>query len=231
MRFLLMFLAPLLLQGKRVRANTLRLPEAEGERTGTAGIASTAPLHALILGDSAAAGVGCYSQSEAVTGQWVSALSVHNYVHWQLIAKSSLTCAGVLELLKNSSMAFEAIDVVLISVGVNDVTRRTPISQWRYDLNAMTDHLKQKLGAHTIIYTALPPMHRFPALPQPLRAFVGGQARRLNKALEEHCIENQNTHFLKLDVQFTTEYMARDGYHPSAKAATLWAKAASKAVG
>ncbi len=228
MRFLLLLLAPLLvLQGKRVRARTVRLPEAEGERSGIAGKLNAPPLRILVVGDSAAAGVGCRSQNEAVTGQWVSLLSASHRVQWQLIAKSSLTCAGVFELLKSTPTAFEQIDMVLISVGVNDVTRRTSIAQWCQDLNAMTHYLKHSLAAKTIIYTALPPMHKFPALPQPLRSFVGSQAKRLNKSLQHHCAHNTNTHFLAFDVPFTPEYMASDGYHPSPKAAALWASSAS----
>lgn len=228
MRFLLLLLAPLLvLQGKRVRARTVRLPEPEGQRSGASGKPSNRPLRTLVLGDSAAAGVGCSSQYEAVTGHWVEALSAHYHVHWQLVAQSSLTCAGVLKLLKETTLTIESADVVLISVGVNDVTRRTSVNQWQQDLNAMTQYLKQNLATKIIIYTTLPPMHKFPALPQPLRMFVGGQAKRLNKALEQHCTHNANTHFLVFDVPFAPEYMASDGYHPSPKAAALWANSAS----
>lgn len=231
MRFLLLLLAPLLLlQGKRVRARTIRLPEAEGQRWGITGNANSAPLRALVLGDSAAAGVGCHFQQEAVTGHWVAALSSKHQVHWQLVAQSSLTCAGALQLLKATLLKFEKADVVLVSVGVNDVTRRTSVRQWKNDLLAMTQHLTHHLGATDIIYTALPPMHKFPALPQPLRMFVGSQAKRLNQALQAHCTQQANTHYLAFEVPFENDYMACDGYHPSAKAAALWGKAASKLI-
>ncbi len=50
-------LAPLLLwQGRHVRRVTPRLPEAAGPRAGTTGHGP--PLRLLVLGDSAAAGVG-----------------------------------------------------------------------------------------------------------------------------------------------------------------------------
>jgi len=230
-RFLLLLIAPLLLlQGKRVRARTIRLPEANGQRWGTTGNANSTPLRALVLGDSAAAGVGCVSQQEAVTGHWVAALSSKHEVHWQLVAQSSLTCAGVLQLLKTTTLEFDKVDVVLVSIGVNDVTRRTSVRQWQQDLSALTQYLIHHLGATTIIYTALPPMHKFPALPQPLRMFIGNQAKRLNQALQAHCTQQANTHYLAFEVPFKEEYMAGDGYHPSAKAAALWGRAASTII-
>ncbi|RMD81354.1 MAG: SGNH/GDSL hydrolase family protein, partial [Candidatus Dadabacteria bacterium] len=57
-------LGPLLLwQGWRVRLNVPRLPEAPGPRQGRAGKGPL--LRLLIVGDSAAAGVGAAHQDEA----------------------------------------------------------------------------------------------------------------------------------------------------------------------
>lgn len=229
-------LAPVLLyQGKRVRAQTIRLPEATGERSGfspaTKGAeVEKAPLSVLVLGDSAAAGVGCETQTEAVCGQWVNGLQQQRSVHWQLIAQSSLTCRGVLALLKDSDLTIptKPLNKVLISVGVNDVTRRTPLAQWKQDLQALTDYLTTVLHTEQIIYTSLPPMHAFPALPQPLRWYIGQQAKQLNRALQTHCQGQPNTHFLNFDIPFEAKYMAKDGYHPSKEAAKIWATYASR---
>jgi hypothetical protein len=35
------------------------------------------------------------------------------------------------------------------------------------------------------VLSGLPPMHRFPALPQPLRWYVGSRARDFNRVLAE----------------------------------------------
>ena len=53
----LALLPVLFVQGTKVRKNTPRLLEASGDREGTVG--KGRPLSLLILGDSAAAGVGC----------------------------------------------------------------------------------------------------------------------------------------------------------------------------
>src|SRR5690554_4997017 len=113
-----LLLAPWLIwQGRKVRKNTLRLPEAAGPREGQQG--SGTPLRLLVLGDSAAAGVGCETQQQALTGQLVSILAPQHQLVWQLWAQSSLTSAGLLELVH--AQPAQAFDVVVISVGVNDV--------------------------------------------------------------------------------------------------------------
>ncbi|WP_157981867.1 SGNH/GDSL hydrolase family protein [Pseudidiomarina donghaiensis] len=212
-----------------MRSNTLRLPEAAGEREGVSG--NGEPMRLLILGDSAAAGVGCSVQSEALCGRLVNQLGLRYRVHWQLWAKSGLTCAGILKLAKQQPAGVH-FDVVVISAGVNDVTKRTTVSQWRADLLKLTNYLQVERGAPRIIFTAVPPMHKFPALPQPLRWFIGQQAKQLNIALWHHCVETNNTEvksvaakcdYLTFDFPFEPEYMARDGFHPSSKAAALWA--------
>jgi lysophospholipase L1-like esterase len=228
-RLALVVAAPVLLyQGRRVRSTTIRLPEPPGDRAGHSANPQQRKLRLLLLGDSAIAGVGSASQQEAVTGQLTSVLAEHYDLQWQLIARSSLTCAQVLQLLRESELQLPQVDAVLVSVGVNDVTRRTPLSQWRMDLRAMTEYLVEHLGAQKVLYTALPPMHKFPALPQPLRWFVGQQAKQLNYALKQHCQQQTHTELLNFDVPYEPKYIATDGYHPSAVAAQIWAKAAAQ---
>lgn len=229
MRKLLFALAAplLLIQGKVVRARTPRLPEPPGPRHGKQQ-GGQPSLSLLLIGDSAIAGVGCDAQAEAVSGKLMAALSENYTLEWQLVAQSSLTCAKVLALLQRAELKIGKPDAVLISVGVNDVTKRTSVGQWRTDLENLTHYLSAQLGAKTIIYTSLPPMHKFPALPQPLRWFVGQQALELNHYLEAHCRTHRTTQLLKFDLPYAPEFIAADGYHPSARAATIWAQAAEK---
>ena len=80
-------LGPILLfQGKRVRSGILRLPEPEGPRAGKTG--DGPPISVLLLGDSATAGVGAATQSDALSGQLVEWLAAANTVRWRLHAKT-----------------------------------------------------------------------------------------------------------------------------------------------
>lgn len=72
----------LLIQGRKVRKNTPRLLEAGGEREGTTGEGQ--PLSLLILGDSAAAGVGVDTQQDALSGAIISELQNEYRLQWKL---------------------------------------------------------------------------------------------------------------------------------------------------
>ncbi len=221
---LTLLLAPLLIyQGKRVRRVTPRLPEAPGERHGCAG--SGEPLRILILGDSAAAGVGIASQQQALSGCLAAALAPQAEVHWQLLAQSSLTTAAMTKLL--DGLPEQAFDAVLVSCGVNDVTRSTKPADFAGHIQQLQQRLLQHYNPRVVIYTALPPMHKFPALPQPLRWFLGGKARRLDRVLQRVVAQQPHARLLTLELPFSRDYMASDGFHPSAKATPLWAEAAA----
>jgi lysophospholipase L1-like esterase len=84
------------------------------------------PLRVLILGDSAAAGVGVSHQDEALLGQILALLTPHHQVSWQLHATSGFRLIDVYQSL--DALQGEPFDVVLVSVGVNDVTRFYPHS-------------------------------------------------------------------------------------------------------
>ena len=222
-----LLLAPLLIyQGKRVRRITPRLPEAAGPRQGAAG--SGKPLRLLILGDSAAAGVGIVTQQQALSGCLEAALTSHYQLHWQLLAQASLTTAGITSLL--DGLPAQAVDVVLVSCGVNDVTRSTTSNDFAMHLQQLQQRLLTDYQAQIVIYTSLPPMHKFPALPQPLRWFLGHKARRLDRVLRSFVEQQPQARLLPLELPFKADFMASDGFHPSAQATPLWAAAAATII-
>ncbi|MEN0106324.1 MAG: GDSL-type esterase/lipase family protein, partial [Pseudomonas sp.] len=142
-----LLLAPLLLlQGVYVRRVTPRLPEPPGER---AGVTGTGPhLRVLVLGDSAAAGVGVSSQAEALTGQLVSHLARDYRVSWKLAAQSGFGVAQVTAMVDSSTT--EPFDAVVVSVGVNDVTGGLSASAWCAAMGRLLDVLQWKYGARPV---------------------------------------------------------------------------------
>ncbi|MBP6309930.1 MAG: hypothetical protein KA350_04590, partial [Arenimonas sp.] len=103
----------LLLQGLHVRKVTPRLPEPHGERSGESGAGPA--LRLLILGDSAAAGVGVAHQSEALSGQLSNELACNFKLSWQLSAKNGFKSQNIVELLEKKPL--KVFDAVLISIG------------------------------------------------------------------------------------------------------------------
>lgn len=218
-------LAPfLILQGRHVRRVTPRLPEPDGARAGQVG--SGQPLRLLIVGDSAAAGVGVSTQQDALSGQLIALLSQSYQVDWQLHATTGHTTAQVLEVVEQ--LPKQTFDLIVTSTGVNDVTAGLSAKRWRAQKQKLIQTLTDKFQPRHIILTSLPPMHLFPALPQPLRWYLGRHAKQLNQVLAglvaaqppapAYCQQ------LTLSAPMQPEYMASDGFHPAAAAYKLWAQ-------
>ena len=223
-RFVALSLAPVLLrQAKTLRRTIPRLPEPEGVRRGTVG---TGPvLRLLVTGDSAAAGVGAANQSEALTGQLVSRLSEHFELQWQLSARSGLTTSQISEHLASETIT--PFDVAVVSAGVNDVLSRLKPKDWPVLLDNLVAVLRRHCGVRHIVFAPLPPMHHFPALPQPLRWFIGQRAKAFNRQLAAFVRTHADCAVLDLSVDFDPQLMASDGFHPSPQTYALWANAAA----
>ena len=79
----LLLLPALIVQGYIVKQKTPRLPEPDGERCGIYG-QGRPTLSLLILGDSAAAGVGVVTQADALLGQLLTLLSPYFIIEYCL---------------------------------------------------------------------------------------------------------------------------------------------------
>src|SRR5918994_4690733 len=143
-------LAPVfVLQGRYVRHVTPRLPEAPGPRAGTLGTGSE--LRLLVLGDSAAAGVGAPSQDEALCGRLTSELAQSFGVSWALIARSGATTAGTTRHLVRSPAA--RFDVAVVSVGANDVMGQRPLARWLEDVDELAGLLRTRFEVRHLLFS------------------------------------------------------------------------------
>lgn len=220
-QFAAIILGPILLaQGIYVRLVTPKLPEPSGACFGAEGAGKL--LRLLILGDSAAAGVGSDSQSSALSGQLVSALSLHYYLSWRLMARTAHRVSEVLHHIESANQ--EAFDVAVVSVGVNDVIAGMSVKKWQDTLGRLCDLLRFKFGIQHVLLSSLPPMHAFPSLPTLLRWYAGKRVASLNRAMRDLLKNREDCEFVQTAFPFTKEFMATDGFHPSSVAYTMWAK-------
>ena len=226
-------LAPLLmLQGRRVRRITPLLPEAAGPREGVAGRGGPA-LRVLIAGDSSAAGVGVRCLQDAMAGLFPALLAarLNRAVSWRLVARTGLTASGLLATLRAEwSADAPAFDVAVIVVGVNDVTARRSVGGWLSDLQALRGLLAGAAPAARIVWSGLPPMHRFPVLPDPLRTYLGARARRLDTALARWVAADPAMCHLPIPDLEGEGLMASDGFHPGPQGHRLWGGLLAQAV-
>jgi len=224
-------LAPLLMkQGKQVRKQALRLPEPDGKRDGKEGEGEL--LRLLILGDSAAAGVGVEHQTEALSGRLVAELSKHYQVHWQLWAQTGHTTADALVNL--SLREPQLFDVVVVSLGVNDVTGNTGAGSFVRQQKALVRRLQHDFGAKLVLLNEVPPMDQFPALPQPLRWYMGVRAKLLNQLLQQVAAKQDHCEILRVSYnqqgKSAEDFMARDGFHPGFEGYKLWGDTTAQAI-
>lgn len=214
-------LAPLLAaQAVMVRHRALILPEPPGPRSGEAG--SGPALRLLIAGDSSAAGVGARTQSEALSGRLVAELSRRFRVRWRLEARTGATTGAALDRLLR--LPPETFDVAVVALGVNDMTRLLPRRLWVARQGALHDLIARRFGVTRTIVSGLPPMGRFPLLPQPLRWVLGCHAARLDAALSEMAERRPGLLHVPMDMPFQARFVAKDGFHPSPAAYAQWAR-------
>lgn len=222
-------LGPLLLvQGRRLRATALRLPEAAGPRHGE--IAQTeanaeARCRLLVVGDSSAAGVGVSTQGEALANQTATALAVRLGcpVGWQLVARSGVNTTEALAMVRHT--ALDAADVIVTALGVNDVTSQQSLDRFLRSYAALWEHLRSTTGATVGIISGLPPFREFPAVPWPLRAYLGSYAEHLERGLAAWCDTTPGLVFRPLDMASGVSEMAADGYHPGPRQYRIWGEA------
>lgn len=224
-------LAPLLIwQGRRVRRRTPKLPEAVGDREGCVGQArSGEPLRLLILGDSSAAGVGAHHQGQALAGQLLHHLQarLHRPVRWKLVARTGIRTREAIALLQ--AEPHEPFDLAVLALGVNDVTALQPPGAWMRDVRTVANYLRQAHGVSRQWWSGLPPMHRFPALPQPLRGVLGRHARDLDWALAQEmatpAAQDGQCRHVPLPAMTHAGLIASDGFHPGPGAYAIWGEA------
>ena len=213
----------LVIQGNRVKKNTLRLPEPEGAREGQTGTGNKLSL--LILGDSAAAGVGVEHQDDALLGAILHELKDDFEIDWKLQAKTGDTSSKVIHAL--DQIEVQHYDVIVTSVGVNDVTKLIPVEVWIQKQEQLYSKIQQKFSPKLIIAAGVPPMNMFPALPNPLAWLFGQYAKQMNQQLENFVNQQVNMQWIEYDIEkyrAMNLQMAADGFHPSKDVYQLWAK-------
>jgi len=208
-------LSPLLVaQAVTTRRRALILPEAEGPREGRLGARGGRAVRVLIAGDSSAAGVGVTHQRHAVAGHLTAALQrrLRRPVEWVLRARSGLTTRQLHELLQAEPPA--AVDVAVVVTGVNDVIDQVPPARALQHRAAIADWLFERRLARHVLFAPLPPIGRFPLLPQPLRRVLGADALRHNEALARWASGRRDVSHIGVELDLTADVMAADGFHP-----------------
>ena len=252
-----------LYQGRKIKRDTIRLPEPHGERHGHLqlnqstntlsantqkdGIQKT--LNIMVVGDSAAAGVGSQTQQEALVGKLIPALQQQSAIHtqfdeltWSLQATTGHTSFDILRRLYILPTPSQAVDVMVLSVGVNDTTANVSARKWQQQIEDIIAIAQRKFGVRELIFSSLPPMAQMPAIPTPLNNFIGAKASTLDSILQQVCTEHDSVTYMETDFPRMIEehfngkpidiavMFASDGFHPSSLMYGYWAQQLSELI-
>lgn len=212
------------LQGLPVKYRALRLPEAAGARSGSMGGAGPA-LRLLAVGDSIIAGVGVATVEESMPVRLAAALAARSgrRIDWHCAGRNGAAAAELVDLLDAGLAQLPDPDLLLISIGVNDVTGLTPVAGFVGALQTCHQRLQRDAPHARWLLAAVPPLQCFPLLPAPMNRLLGLRAAHLNRASARWA--RSEAAVWQADAPFLPgrERFAGDGFHPDAASCATWA--------
>ncbi len=214
-------------QGLALRKKALRLPPPPGNAFGLCGQHAqnrfSQPLKVLALGDSIIAAIGATDQDQSLTAHFSRALAqtTQKAVAWRALGNSgadSFDLLARLESLKDESPP----DLVLISIGVNDVTALHSSKNWRANISSLCTQLGALWPEALIVFCGLPPMGKFPLPPQPLRFCMGLRAAYFDRIAAELIDKHAGMMHIPILIDPAEHDFCPDGFHPSDTAYASW---------
>jgi lysophospholipase L1-like esterase len=204
----------------------------------TIGPAGAPPLRLVLLGDSAALGVGVDRPADTVGGQLARLLSEGvagappRQVYLSSVGVSGSRSADLATQVARALLA-ERPDVAVILIGANDVTAlRRPGESGAYVASAVR---RLRDARVEVVVGTCPDLGAVRALAQPLRQITGWMGRRTARA-QVWAVHDAGGRVVDLAAETGPVFRADagtlsdDGYHPSADGYRVWAHALLPAV-
>jgi lysophospholipase L1-like esterase len=214
--------APVLVaQGRRLRRDTIRLPDAARPWQGT--LPGPDPLRLLVLGDSTAAGVGAATQDDALPGNLARQLAAHTGrgVLWAADGRNGATARDLVTDHLDTAVATRW-DVVFLTIGANDALGLRTRSAFARDIRVILTALTAV--SPIVLMSSLPAFGRFELLPNPLRFNLYLHSRSLEDAAREVAATFDTVHMSPPPPPYTDGFFATDLFHPSASGYRDWAE-------
>jgi acyl-CoA thioesterase-1 len=215
-----------------IRINGTAVPVPEIPRNATT-IGSGPAISFMILGDSTAVGQGGdYARGIAVSAAELIAKS--RTVTYQNFAVSGARVNDVLQKQLPQTTELKP-DIVLISVGANDVTHLTKLSTVRSDTVKIVEELKSKNPAVKIILTGSPQMGSVLRFPQPTKYLAKLRTEKINNVFED-IVREKELIFAPVAKETGAAFaqnpslFAADKFHPNTAGYDTWVPVINDAV-
>lgn len=181
------------------------------------------------LGDSLAAGLGCDDVTD--TPAHLVARLLERPVDVTMLAIPGARAADVLT--SQLPLLRERPDLVVISVGANDVASSTTRSAYAAEL----DELLDRLCPTPVLLLSLPDMSMADRMAEPLRSLAGARARWFEAARAQ--VARRHAHVRSVDIatrpaglsrQAGRHLLSADRFHPGAEGYRIWAERIANAA-
>jgi lysophospholipase L1-like esterase len=187
----------------------------------------------VIIGDSTAAGVGAPYEVGIAIGTARHLARTHRVTMTNLAISGART-KGVLDDQLAAAVALKP-DLVLLSVGANDVTHLTSIRSMRRSLESIVKQLRASNPAVAIVITGSPDMGSPPRIPRLLRGIASWRTRAVNRMFVSEAARLELT---SAPIAKRTGPLFRrdrslfdaDRFHPNARGYAVWIPVLNEAL-
>ena len=221
----------LIAQGRRLRRETPRLPDAplpwegrvDGGGSGDKGGASR-PLHLLVIGDSTAAGVGVDHADLGLGGRLAEALAARTGrpVYWRAAGRNGATASDLVRLYLTPAL-HGPTDLVFLTIGANDALALRSARACRRDIRRILERTFAVHPEAALLMSSLPAFFRFQLLPEPLRRSLYRHSQSLESEARQLVGATPRAHMSPPPPPYTEGFFASDEFHPSVIGYTDWA--------
>lgn len=187
----------------------------------------------VVLGDSTATGVGADYES----GIAVSTARELGRTHAVTMTNLAVSGARTHDVLRDQLPEAERLrpDVVLLSVGANDVTHLTRIRSMQADLGEIARRLRAASPAVRIVITGSPDVGSPPRVPRLLRGIASCRTKQVNRMFRREAgslglvfaeIARETGPLFRRD----RSLFAADRFHPNERGYAVWAPVLDEAL-
>ncbi|CAN5180507.1 hypothetical protein BH11PAT1_BH11PAT1_7860 [soil metagenome] len=180
------------------------------------------------MGDSTAEGMGASHPDKSFSGIIFMAIKEYRKdSEYHNLGVQEYRIRDVLEKQLEKGISLQP-DLVTLSIGANDLKRRTPMRQFEQDLTTVLSRLKKETNALIVINT-IPDISASPLIPQNLKTITNLLVRRFNRIISAQA-KQQGIELVDFYTQsrifartYPKEIFSTDRFHPSDFGYALWA--------
>lgn len=222
-------------QGKKIRENVPKLPEARNPE-GYIKTSSEKTLKILAIGESTIAGVGVDFHKNGFIGALAEEISekTNSSILWRVYARSGYTAKMIRKKII-PKIEDSTADIIVIGLGGNDAFNLNSPEIWIRNISILIKDLKIKFPKTPIYFTNMPPVKEFPAFSGIIKFVIGNLVEILGERLCRKVKNKKNVHYnneiITIDTwkkRYKTEgnktTFFSDGVHPSKLTYQTWGK-------